>query len=93
MKRALFLLVALAACAKSPAWQKDGASEQTVAADLKLCEASAPLAPRPPPGPRGRNPASSTIDFDSMAAREGDRFLKDQRHVGECMRAKGYRQD
>jgi hypothetical protein len=25
-----------------------------------------------------------------MAEREGERFMKDERHVSECMRAKGY---
>jgi hypothetical protein len=28
--------------------------------------------------------------FKTMSEREGERFLKDERHVSECMRAKGY---
>jgi len=28
-----------------------------------------------------------------MSEREGERFMKDERHVSECMRAKGYRDD
>ena len=84
-----FLLAALliAGCAKAPEWQKAGASHDAVAMDAQACRMSAPLepvvrGPRTKPGLGG--------GFDQMVEREGDRMMKDERHVAECMRAKGY---
>ena len=87
------LLVALAACATEPKWNKAGASAEQVAADLQQCRLSAPYQPRSNlPAPSSK-PGSSMIDFDTMAEREGERFMKDERHVSACMRAKGYSDD
>ena len=82
------LAVLLAACA-TQRWEKAGATPQAMEADLNLCETSAPLAPRPPPGPRAK-PGSNVIDFNSASEREFDRMRKDEEHIGACMRAKGY---
>src|SRR4051794_38158884 len=40
MKRTIALLV-LAGCASTPQWQKEGATSEAVAADMKTCEAQA----------------------------------------------------
>jgi hypothetical protein len=83
------LAVLGAACAGAPQWQKAGATPENVAADLRACRASAPYDPRANvPAPPAR--PGSLIDFNTMAEREGERFMKDERHVSECMRAKGY---
>ena len=86
--RKLWIVVLLTACA-APTWDKAGASEQEMQADLRRCEAAAPLAQRPPPGPRTK-PGSNTIDFDSASQREFDRMRKDDESIAACMRAKGY---
>ena len=64
---------------------------QAMAADLKQCEAAAPMVPqgRTPAGPRTK-PGSNTIDFDSASERAFDRMRKDDEHIAGCMRAKGY---
>lgn len=89
MKKA-WLVLLLTACA-APQWQKSGATPEAMAADLKRCEAGAPLVPqgRTPAGPRTK-PGSNTIDFDSASERSFDRMRKDDEHIGACMRAKGY---
>ena len=88
--RKAWLVLLLAACA-APRWDKTGASAQEMEADLKQCEAAAPLVPqgRTPAGPRTR-PGSNTIDFDSASERAFDRMRKDDEHIAACMRAKGY---
>lgn len=86
--RNVWTALLLAACA-APTWDKAGMTEQEMQADLKRCEASAPLAKRPPPGPRTK-PGSNTIDFDSASEREFDRMRKDDENIAACMRAKGY---
>ena len=88
--RYLLLLTTLAACA-APTWDKAGAMPQEMEADLKQCQAAAPLAPqkRAAPGPRTK-PGSNTIDFDSASERSFDRMKKDDEAVATCMRAKGY---
>jgi hypothetical protein len=87
---ALFALV-LAACAGAPQWNKDGAAPERVAADLEACRESAPYEPRRNiPAPSSK-PASNLLDFKTLSEREGERFMKDERHVSECMRAKGYK--
>ena len=81
--------ILLAACA-APHWEKPGAAADEIAGDVKLCEASAPVAKdRPAPGPRGK-PGSNVIDFDSASERSFDRMRKDDEHVAACMRKKGY---
>ena len=91
MKKTVAVLL-LAACATAPKWQKEGATEQGVAADVKLCEVQAPVAPRVqgtqgmPSGIGGERKAA----FNTMAEREGDRMQKDEKFVAECMRGKGY---
>ena len=89
MKR-VWIVALLSACA-APQWEKAGSSAEEAGADLKQCEAAAPLAPqkRAAPGPRTK-PGSNTIDFDSASEREFDRMRKDDEHVAACMRAKGY---
>jgi hypothetical protein len=83
------LALLLAACATAPRWHKAGASAEGIEADLQQCRLSAPYEPRSNvPAPRTK--PGSLIDFNTMAEREGDRFMKDERHVAECMRAKGY---
>ena len=86
--RKLWLALLLTACA-APTWNKEGSTEQQVAADLKACELAAPPAKRPPPGPRTK-PGSNTIDFDSASEREFSRMQKDDENIAACMRAKGY---
>ena len=82
------LAVLLAACA-TQRWEKAGITPQAMEADLNLCETSAPLAPRPPAGPRAK-PGSNVVDFNSASEREFDRMRKDDEHIAACMRAKGY---
>lgn len=88
--RYLLLLTTLAACA-APTWDKAGATPQEMEADLKQCQAAAPLAPekRAAPGPRTK-PGSNVIDFDSASERSFDRARKDDESIAACMRAKGY---
>jgi hypothetical protein len=89
MKKA-WLALLLTACA-APHWEKPGAAPDQAEADLKQCEASAPLVPqgRTPAGPRTK-PGSNTIDFDSASERAFDRMRKDDEHIAACMRTKGY---
>jgi hypothetical protein len=90
-KRIVAVLGALllpAGCA-APTWDKAGTTPQEMETDLKRCEAAAPIAKRPPPGPRTK-PGSNTIDFDSASEREFDRMRKDDEHIAACMRGKGY---
>lgn len=89
MKKA-WLALLLTACA-APTWHKAGATPQSMEADLKQCEAAAPLVPqgRTPAGPRTK-PGSNTIDFDSASERAFDRMRKDDEQIAACMRAKGY---
>jgi hypothetical protein len=83
------LLVLAAACASEPRWHKAGASAGSIDDDLQQCRLSAPYEPRSNvPAPRTK--PGNLIDFNTMAEREGERFMKDERHVSECMRAKGY---
>ena len=96
MRRMKKILVALsiAGCAAGPQWQKDGGTKEALEADLYLCNemASAQVQPRvqgpsgTPSGIGGERKAA----FNAMAEREGERMQKDQKAVGECMRAKGY---
>lgn len=86
--RKVWIALLLAACS-TPHWEKAGATPQELDGDLKLCEASAPPAPRPAPGPRSK-PGSNLIDFDSASERSFDRARKDEEHIAACMRAKGY---
>ena len=92
MKRATAGLLLVAACSTTPQWTKDGASAEAAAADLKACEAQAPVAPRVqgtqgmPSGIGGERKAA----FNTMAEREGDRMRKDEKFVAQCMRDKGY---
>jgi len=91
MTRALLVLLA-AACATVPQWHKEGATQESTAADVQGCEAQAPMQPRVqggagmPSGGGGDRKAA----FNTMAERESQRMQKDQRLVAECMRAKGY---
>ena len=82
--------VLLAGCAAStPPWHKAGATPESMEGDLQQCRLSAPYEPRANvPAPRTK--PGNLIDFNTMADREGERFMKDERHVSECMRAKGY---
>ena len=86
--RKLWIAALLTACA-APHWEKAGGTPQELEGDLKLCEASAPPAPRAAPGPRSK-PGSNVIDFDSASERSFDRARKDEEHIAACMRAKGY---
>ena len=92
MKKAAAGLLLVAACTTTPQWSKDGASAERVAADLKTCEAQAPVAPRVqgtqgmPSGVGGERKAA----FNTMAEREGDRMKKDEKFVAQCMQGKGY---
>ncbi len=94
MKRVLGLLL-IAACTTTPQWTKEGATPEMAAADLKTCEAQAPVAPRVqgtqgmPSGVGGERKAA----FNTMAEREGDRMKKDAKFVAQCMQAKGYSKD
>jgi len=95
MKKAGVLTALLvAACSTTPQWQKDGATKESIAADLNGCEAQAPVAPRVqgtqgmPSGIGGERKAA----FNTMAEREGERMQKDEKFVAECMRKKGYAQ-
>lgn len=82
----------VAACTTTPQWTKDGATSETTAADLKTCEAQAPVAPRVqgtqgmPSGVGGERKAA----FNTMAEREGERMRKDEKFIAQCMQAKGY---
>jgi hypothetical protein len=87
MFRWLIGAAVLGGCASTPQWQKAGATPEGVAADMKTCQLAAPYepavpAPRTKPGMGG--------GFDAAFEREANRMRKDERHVAECMRAKGY---
>ena len=87
----LVLLALLAACSTTPRWEKPGGKPESAAADLALCERSVPLArTAPPPRLPTRGGQIGGADFNTTAEHEGDRFLRDQRQVGQCMRDKGY---
>jgi hypothetical protein len=92
MKRAIAGLLLIAACTTAPQWTKQGASPEMAAADLKTCDAQAPVAPRVqgtqgmPSGVGGERKAA----FNTMAEREGDRMQKDEKFVAQCMQSKGY---
>jgi hypothetical protein len=88
MTRWIFATLLVAGCAHAPQWSKPGASSERVAEDLHACRASAPLEPRRPLGPPTKPGLGG--HFDSMVDREGERMMKDERHVARCMRAKGY---
>jgi hypothetical protein len=91
MARWLAVLL-VCACASAPQWTKAGATTESVRADLEICQAQAPLAPRvqgpsgTPSGIGGERKAA----FNTMAEREANRMQKDERVVAECMRGKGY---
>jgi hypothetical protein len=87
--RSAACLVTLLAACTAPHWEKAGTSADQAQSDLKLCQAQAPVAPRPAPGPRAK-PASSTIDFASASDRSIERMRADDEHVAACMRKKGY---
>ena len=85
------LLALLAACASAPRWEKPGATPEMAAADLALCQRSVPVGrTAPPPRVPTKRGGIGGTDFNTMAEHEGDRFLRDERHVGECMRDRGY---
>jgi hypothetical protein len=90
--RTAMLAAILAACSTTPRWQKEGATQESIAADLAGCEAQAPIKPRVqgtqgmPSGIGGERKAA----FNTMAEREGERMQKDEKFVAECMRKKGY---
>ena len=90
----LAAVMASAACTTVPQWQKEGATKEAAAADLKICDAQAPIEPRVqgtrgmPSGIGGERKAA----FNTMADREGERMQKDEKFVAECMRGKGYRE-
>jgi len=92
MKKLALAAFLLAACSTAPQWQKEGATQESIAADLDGCEAQAPIAPRVqgtqgmPSGIGGERKAA----FNTMAEREGQRMQKDEKFVAECMRKKGY---
>ena len=86
--RRLWFLVLLGACAQAPQWGKEGATAEMVAADLKACRQSAPLAPAAPM-PRVK-PAGSGMDFKASAERAESQFAADEQHEAACMKAKGY---
>ena len=87
----LVLLALLAACASTPRWEKPGGTRESAAADLALCERSVPAArSAPPPRVPTKRGQIGGGDFNTMAEHEGDRFLRDERQVGACMRDKGY---
>jgi hypothetical protein len=88
LTKRIWIVLFLAGCS-APTWQKAGTAPDEMQAELKRCEAAAPPAKRPPPGPRSK-PGSNTIDFDSASEREFDRMRKDDENIAACMRAKGY---
>ena len=81
----------LGACASAPPpWSKADATPETMNADLRSCQDSAPLQPRVAL-PRA-NPAGSGMDFRTAAVQGENQFVKDNQHVAKCMAAKGYTQ-
>jgi len=94
MKKLALIAFLVAACSTTPQWQKEGATKESIAADLDGCEAQAPISPRVqgtqgmPSGVGGERKAA----FNTMAEREGQRMQKDEKYVAECMRKKGYSQ-
>jgi hypothetical protein len=88
---ALCLFILIAACSVTPRWEKPGATAETAAADLELCRRSVPATrTAPPPRVPTKRGQIGGADFNTMSEHEGDRFLRDERQVGECMRDKGY---
>jgi hypothetical protein len=82
--------VLLGGCAQQPQWARADATPETMNAELRTCQDSAPLQPRVAM-PRV-NPAGSGMDFRSAAIQEENQFVKDEQHVAKCMAAKGYSQ-
>ena len=86
-----WLFVLLSGCTLTPRWEKPGASPETVDADLALCQRSVSVTrTAPPPRVPTRRGGIGGTDFNTLSEHEGDRFLRDEQHVGECMRDKGY---
>jgi hypothetical protein len=92
MKKAIAVLLLAACNTAAPQWAKEGATSDMTAADIKGCEAQAPIKPRVqgtqgmPSGVGGERKAA----FNTMAEREGDRMQKDEKFVADCMQKKGY---
>ena len=91
--RVILASLLLGACnTPAPQWTKEGASPEMAAADVKACEAQAPIKPRVqgtqgmPSGVGGERKAA----FNTMAEREGDRMQRDEKFVAQCMRDRGY---
>jgi len=95
------LVLAAAACA-SPQWAKKDTAAEQVQTDLRECEdaafreANAVPYPYPTMGPAILQPPSerrfNVYPTGPFADPEGERFMRESRLVGECLRTKGYEQ-
>jgi hypothetical protein len=85
----ILFVAALAACSSTPAWQKPGATPDTVQADQDSCRADAKLAFFPPRTAVMGRPWSSSDPID-MQWVELNRASFEAEEFRRCMRAKGY---
>jgi hypothetical protein len=89
MRAAWLALPLVAACASHVDWNKPGATEAGVDADLKECRRVAeriPTLPRPQTAPPSGSATSTTgTDLDA------DRQLAHAQLVDRCMRERGYK--
>jgi hypothetical protein len=80
-----FSAVLLAACAAPTAhWEKTGASESALNADMQQCRTQARLAAEP----RTREPDPTMPGV--LPRREEDRDARETQHFQQCMQQKGY---
>jgi hypothetical protein len=77
----------LAACAAgAPQWDKPGAAQAAIDADMQKCRVDARLALQP----RLAGPSPMTSG-DALADRGQDRDAQEAQEVRKCMEGKGYR--
>jgi hypothetical protein len=95
MKR-WFCLLLIAGCSNTQ-WDKPGATEAGIDADLRACSASAEATPTLP-SPRTTSnsvevrtgPTGASVSAPTGAYGDADRQLAQNQRVFDCMREKGY---
>ena len=83
---AVFCLLTLAACASNAQWDKPGASQAQVDADVRKCNIEAQAVP----SAAAATTAPSAVVAGPANEREPDRLLAETQRMQACMRALGY---
>jgi hypothetical protein len=83
---ALFFLLTLAACASGTQWDKPGASQAQVDADVRKCNIDAQAVP----SAAAATTAPPAVVDGPANEREPDRQLAETQRMQACMRALGY---